>query len=182
MYFWLQNIPRDILSDVASLFNQKDTQDITTRRIQGPYTYKKKIYFLSFIFHFGLQNWNEYPTCITKSPICLCKWKLTRRVEKEPKYICWHGDKFMNSVSTTDIIIICFTFTSCRCFIPSWCWYQVKLREFHVTSNVHTATWEYIFLSKCHYHCSMLIAHFLIGNLLLINWWNKNLKIDWKPQ
>ena len=30
--------PRDILSEVASLLSQKETQDMTTRRMQGPYT------------------------------------------------------------------------------------------------------------------------------------------------
>ena len=32
-------LPRDILSLVASLFSQKETQEITTRRIHGPYTW-----------------------------------------------------------------------------------------------------------------------------------------------
>jgi len=44
-------LPSDTRSAVASLFNQKETQDKTTSKIQGPYT------------------------CIRKLPICLCKWK-----------------------------------------------------------------------------------------------------------
>lgn len=31
-------LPKEILSDVASLFSQNDTQDMTTKRIHGPYT------------------------------------------------------------------------------------------------------------------------------------------------
>lgn len=53
---WLL-LPKDTLSAVASLFNQKDTQERTTSRTHGPYT------------------------CIRKLPMCLCKWKYTRSIE-----------------------------------------------------------------------------------------------------
>ena len=39
-------LPKEILSDVASLFNQNETHEITTSRTHGPYT------------------------CITKFPMC----------------------------------------------------------------------------------------------------------------
>ena len=34
-------MPREILSEVASLFNQNETQEITTSSMQGPYTCQK---------------------------------------------------------------------------------------------------------------------------------------------
>ena len=36
--------PREIRSLVASLFSQKETQEMTTRRIHGPYTYDYKLW------------------------------------------------------------------------------------------------------------------------------------------
>lgn len=54
-------IPSDILSAVASRFNQKETQDKTTNSMQGPYT------------------------CIKKFPICRWRWKLTNNIEYSTK-------------------------------------------------------------------------------------------------
>ena len=54
-------LPKEILSDVASLFNQNETHEITTSRTHGPYT------------------------CITKFPMCRWRWKLTISVECSPK-------------------------------------------------------------------------------------------------
>ena len=61
-------LPNEILSDVASLFNQNETQEMTTRRTQGPYTW------------------------MTKFPMWRCRWKLTIKVECSPvkkKRLCY---------------------------------------------------------------------------------------------
>ena len=43
----LSSLPKEILSEVASLLSQNDTQDITTSRIQGPYTLAQIFYTFS---------------------------------------------------------------------------------------------------------------------------------------